>query len=119
MTPASLKMSEEQLQRAMLELAKYHGIYVHHCRAAEVRQGRFVTPISGKPGFLDLVLLGEGGLAFRELKVGKNQCTPEQSEWIDRFAAAGYDAGVWREADLHSGVVAETLARLARKRVAS
>lgn len=110
----TLPMREDQLQRAVMDLAQLHGLYVHHCRAAQVRQGRFVTPITGKPGFVDLVILGEGGLIFRELKVGRNQCTPEQSQWIARFTAAGYDAGVWRETDLHSGVIAQTLARLAK-----
>lgn len=51
-------------------------------------------------GFLDLVIVGPGGLAFAELKREKGgRVSPEQHQWIDALTAAGIEVHVWRPSD--------------------
>lgn len=61
-------------------------------------------------GFPDLVVVGPGGVLFRELKTQKGRLTPAQVMWGDALRAAGVNWGVWRPADLVSGRVAQELA---------
>lgn len=54
----------------------------------------------------------------RELKRENTHPTEAQQAWLDAFAAAGYDSGVWRPSDLYSGRIARELAALAALPVA-
>lgn len=54
------------------------------------------------PGFPDYVIVGKKVL-YRELKRTTGRVTPAQQHWLDRLAAAGQNATVWRPEDLLSG----------------
>lgn len=50
-------------------------------------------------GFLDLVLVGPGGLAMAELKKYGGRVSPDQHRWIDALKAAGVEVHVWYPTD--------------------
>lgn len=60
------------------------------------------------PGFPDLVLVGSR-VIFAELKTAIGRVRPAQADWINRLAAAGELAYIWRPADLDS--IRDTLQR--------
>lgn len=49
-----------------------------------------------EPGFPDLVIVGPGGVLWRELKTERGRLTVPQKAWLARLRAAGQDAEVWR-----------------------
>lgn len=113
-------MSEDHLLVAVLDMAKQMGVLTAHFRPAQAKSGRWLTPVQGDgKGFPDVVLAGEGGLLFRELKSAKGILSPEQKVWLDVLAAAGADAGVWRPADLRSGRIEAETRAIRRKVVVS
>jgi hypothetical protein len=101
--PVTDGMKEADLLGAVMEMAALHGLRVHHCRPALTRSGQWRTPIQGDAGFVDLVLVGDGGVLFRELKSTQGVLSDEQRVWLNTLAQAGQNAGVWRPADLRSG----------------
>ncbi len=113
-------MREEELLRAVLDMARLLGITTAHFRTAQSQSGRWLTPVGGDgKGFPDLVLVGSGVL-YRELKTDAGRLRPEQVVWLRELKAAGQDADVWRPADLHSGrIEAELRAVRHRKPTAS
>jgi hypothetical protein len=104
-------VSEEQLLRAVIGMAELLGWRCAHFRPAKTEKG-WRTAMSGAraKGFPDLVMVRERVL-FRELKVGRNKPSPEQSEWIEDLTAAGADAKVWTDKDWLGGVIDSELAR--------
>ncbi len=104
-------MSEDDLLRAVLDLARLTHWQVHHCRAARVGN-TWATPIQGDPGFPDLILAKPGRLIAAELKSARGRVTGGQAEWLDVLAAVGgpVEAHVWRPADWASGAVRVALA---------
>ncbi len=97
------RMSEHELELAVVEVARLLRWRVAHFRAARSGRG-WRTPVAyDAQGWPDLTLVGHGRLLVRELKVGRGEPTPEQAEWLAALRAAGVDAGVWREADWHAG----------------
>jgi len=50
-------------------------------------------------GFPDCVMLRGGRIVVAELKVGKNQPSPEQAQWLEAFAETGAETFLWRESD--------------------
>lgn len=105
-------MTEDELLAAVMDLAKLHHLYVHHCRPARTERG-WRTPIQGLAGFPDLVIVGKSVL-YRELKSAKGRLTKEQADWIDALDRSGHNTGVWRPADLLSGLVAHQLRSVKR-----
>lgn len=107
----ALKMSEAELQKAIIELAKRLGWRVHHTTSASVRPGAYVTPLQGHRGFPDLVLLRPPRVVFAELKVKKNRLSQDQAVWLNGLqhstGVAGYE---WREADWFTGAIEAVLA---------
>lgn len=95
------QMSEAALQNRILLLASAFGWMAYHTHDSRRSQ----------KGFPDLVLLhpGQGRLLFRELKSAKGRTTPEQTLWLEGLVAAGFDAGVWRPADLLDRTVENAL----------
>lgn len=92
-------MSEDDLLASVVELAQLRGILVHHSRPARMKDGRWVTPITGDKGLPDLILVGSRGVLFRELKAQKGRTTEEQNTWLARLLKARADAAVWRPSD--------------------
>ena len=97
-TDPTSRMSEDDLLRAVVDLASLYGILVHHSRPARTARG-WATAIVGHKGLPDLILVGGRGVLIRELKSAKGRTTPEQEEWLSRFRLAGQDAAVWRPRD--------------------
>jgi hypothetical protein len=97
MAPAA--MTERTLQTGIIDLARFLGFKVAHFRPA-IDRGRWRTAVSGDGvGFPDLVLVGHDRVLYREVKVGRNRLSPEQTAWRDALIAAGCDFEVWTEAD--------------------
>ncbi len=95
-TPA-VPISERDLQRYVLDVARARGWLVYHTFDSRRSQ----------PGFPDLILLRGNRQVAAELKVGRNPPTEAQELWLDAFHEAGAQVCVWREGDLDA--IAETL----------
>jgi hypothetical protein len=97
-------MSEDDLLRTVLDMARLLGVMAAHFRPAKTQRGNWVTAVQGDgKGYPDLTLAGHGGVLFRELKSEKGPASPEQKTWLARLNEAGVDAAIWRPADLRSG----------------
>jgi hypothetical protein len=93
----AVPMSERDLQRYVLDVARARGWLVYHTFDSRRSQ----------PGFPDLILLRADRQVVTELKVGRNKPTDAQELWLDAFHEAGAQVCVWREGDLDA--IAETL----------
>jgi hypothetical protein len=96
-------MTEEQLQQAITDLARWLRLYVYHTRDSR----------GSAHGFPDLVLVGPAGVAFAELKSDTGTVSIDQKAWGNALVNAGQLWEVWRPADWHSGRVRRALYRLA------
>lgn len=115
MKASDIPMSEDQLLDHVLETAKTFKLRTAHFRPAQVRSGKWVTPVQGDgKGWPDVVVVGPGGSLFRELKAEGKYPTPEQKVWLAWLTAAGEDAGVWKPRDWHSGRIQDELRAIAR-----
>ena len=103
-----MTQSEKEFQAAVIEYAHLNGWLVHHGRAAQVREGKWVTPIQGDAGFPDLVMARNGLIVFAELKSEKGRISEGQDRWAqgldtDRQPGGGVSAAhryfLWRPAD--------------------
>lgn len=94
----------EEFQPAVIELCKWMNLYVYHTHDSR-RSAR---------GFPDLVIVGPGGILFRELKTETGRLSREQTEVLARLTTAGADAAVWRPADLTDGVISAELEHIRR-----
>jgi hypothetical protein len=92
---ATRELSESDLQRRVMDLAKLRGWMVCHFRAAKTQRGRWVTPIAGHAGAPDLLLARGGVVLLAELKSRTGQLRPGQGEWL---AALGEHGRLWRPA---------------------
>lgn len=106
-------MSEDDLLRAVLDLARLFGLKTAHFRPAQAKSGNWITAVQGDgKGYPDLTIVGPGGVLFRELKSTRGVLAPKQREWMMRLRSAGMDAAVWRPADLVEGVIERELRAL-------
>lgn len=111
-------MLEDHLLRTVLELSRLLGITTAHFRPALSQSGRWHTAVAGDgKGFPDLVLVGGGGILYRELKTDVGRLSPEQAVWIRELRSAGADAAMWRPADLHSGRIEQELRAIRSRKV--
>jgi hypothetical protein len=88
-------LSEEDLQARILQAAELYGWRVIHHRPAKTGKG-WRTPMSGHPGFPDLVLARDGVVIVAELKSRRGQPSDDQRLWLE---ALGAHARLWRPAD--------------------
>lgn len=95
----TLALSENQLQKRIIDRADARGWSVHHARPARTSQG-WRTPISGSPGFCDLVLARAGRVIIAELKSEGGKLRPEQAHWLG--ALSGTDPEIWVAGDITS-----------------
>ena len=88
--------SEKEFMARVLELAWEHGWRVAHFRRARTKDG-WTTPVAadGK-GFPDLCLVRGNVILFCELKVGNNQPTQEQRDWLTALDQTLALVFVWR-----------------------
>lgn len=96
------EMTEAGLMAAVRGLTRAMGHRVYHTARSD----------RSDKGFPDLVIVGPGGIAYRELKRESGRVTAEQACWLHDLRAAGADADVWRPSDLLTGRVAATLTAL-------
>lgn len=82
--------TEADFQRAVIDLCRWLGLHYFHDN--DSRRNR--------AGFPDLVIVGNHGVLYRELKAAKGRVRPEQATWLSRLQLAGADADVWRPADM-------------------
>lgn len=90
------RWSEAEFTRMVLDLAHLYGWRSAHFLPAMNRRGQWRTAVQGDGrGFPDLVLVRERVL-WVELKVGRNQPTPDQRAWLTALQAAGQEVYLWR-----------------------
>lgn len=96
------KLSEEDLQQQVIELARFHQYDVTYHNPDSRRS---------QAGFPDLVLISSsrGRALFRELKSEDGRVRPKQRSVLLAMVAAGLDADVWRPRDLRSGRIVKEL----------
>lgn len=82
----AVAMSEEQFQQRILDYCELRGLLVFHDN--DSRRNR--------AGFPDLVIVGDHGVIFAELKTDKGKLRPDQETWLLRLHKAKSTAVVWR-----------------------
>ena len=104
------KMTEKQLQKAVIDLAHLRGWKIAHFRTAMNADGSYVTPVAadGK-GWPDLVLVRDQRLLFVELKSDGGDLRREQHEWLAALRGAHPSVWVWRPDDWRRGLIASVL----------
>jgi hypothetical protein len=100
-----LAMSEAQLQRAITDLTRWLGLLTFH--SGDSRRDSCA-------GFPDLVIAGQGGVIWREIKSERGRLRPEQLDWLSRLAQGGADAAIWRPSDMTSGRIEKELKQLTK-----
>lgn len=101
--------SEADLQRAVMDLARWLGLLVFH--SGDSRRDSCA-------GYPDLTIAGQRGVIWRELKAATGRLRPEQSDWLTRLQLAGADADVWRPTDMTSGRIRTEMTQLTTRRTA-
>lgn len=91
-------MNHAQLQAGIVALALELGLHCHHC-----------PMLTSSPGFPDLVIIGDRGVLWRELKVPPDRLTSEQRALGYRLLAASQDWAVWMPGDWDSGWIEHEL----------
>ena len=92
-------VKEETILQNDIRLAVSHyGIVIrHNVGKFRTADGRVIT--IGIPGMSDLQYIGPGYIAWLEVKVGDNQPTQEQLNFIAQMRALGHRAGVVRSVE--------------------
>jgi hypothetical protein len=85
--------------------------------AVQTNPAHFNHRVAANKGFPDLMIVGPGGVKFRELKTMNGMgpgggLGPDQITWRDRLKAAGQDWDIWTPADLGSGRIERELASI-------
>ena len=102
-------MTEEQLQRAVIELAWVMGWRVAHFRPALTSRGwRTAVEADGR-GFPDLVMVRRQRVIFAELKSDTGRLTPDQAAWVAALIDGGHECYQWRPRHWSSGAIEQTL----------
>lgn len=96
-----LTMSEAAFQASVIELAEALGWSVFHppdnMRRKNKNDEWYVQDV--KVGYPDLTMLRPPEILVAELKSDTGKLRPGQQEWLDRFAACGVEAYLWRPRD--------------------
>jgi hypothetical protein len=95
-------MDEARLQANVTELCKVFGLLVYHTHDSR----------RSPAGFPDLVIVGPGGVLFRELKAMSGRITRDQMTWLAALEQAGANASVWRPMHWLGGTVRWELSRI-------
>jgi len=95
---------EAALQAFVRAECRHRGLLHYHTHRSD----------RSEPGFPDSVIVGPGGLLFRELKSQTGRPSPDQLRWLQQLRAAGADAAIWTPDDKRTGRIHNELNRLAR-----
>jgi hypothetical protein len=98
-------MIEDELDAEVVKLVKALHLATFHTRDSRRADGA---------GFPDRVIVGPGGVLWRELKREWSDLRPAQTTWKYRLIATGQDWGIWRPTDLKSGRIRRELLALTR-----
>jgi len=101
-------MSEDDLLRGVIDLARCTGYRVCHFRPGRTAWG-WRTPIMGDPGFPDVAIAGHGRCIVAELKSSSGTVDPDQAAWHAALVEAGVEAYVWRPEHWESGEIRQIL----------
>jgi hypothetical protein len=79
-----------------------------------VNPERFSQRTADNKGYPDLMIIGPGGVLFRELKTEAGMrpgagLRPDQTTWRYRLTAAGQDWAIWTPKDLATGLIESEL----------
>lgn len=105
--PIPLTLTEDEFENIVITYAKLRQWMVAHFRPAQVRPGKWVTPMKGDVGFPDLVLARDGVVLLRELKRHQGKVRPAQTKWLN---AMGSNGGLWTPVTWNDGLIWEELA---------
>ncbi len=95
-------MTEAELQDAVIELCQLKGVWWFHPHDSR----RSIR------GWVDLVVLGNHGALFAELKSEDGRQTMDQIRCAGRITKAGLQYRLWRPADLKDGTIAKELSAI-------
>ena len=101
------------LARAMTE-AQLTSLVVDACTTLRLQRYHTHRSDRSPAGWPDEVLLGPGGVLFRELKRHGKNPTRAQQAWLDGLAGHGLDVAVWRPEDWYTGRIMAELQAIAR-----
>lgn len=104
------RMKEAELVRNIRALCDDYRLHAFHVGSYRI-PGATRTPGSSA-GFPDWVIVGPGGICFRECKSGEGRRSLAQMAWGRAIQAAGGDYAVWRPEDLASGHIQRELQAL-------
>jgi hypothetical protein len=105
-----LKMSENDLLEAVIDLAETFKWRVFHVRPGLDRHGRWTTAMSGSDaaGWPDLCMVRER-VIWAELKSADGRLTPAQQDWLFALTHANAETHVWRPYQWRDGTIEEVL----------
>jgi hypothetical protein len=103
-------MTEAELNREIRGLCYQFGLHAFSATTYRI-PGASARPGSST-GFPDWVIVGPGGVLFREAKSELGRLSMAQIKWGKDLQRAGADYAVWRPADLGSGQIASELQAL-------
>ncbi len=102
-------MSEGELQRATLEVAKRLGWKVARLPMSNVRSdGTRLRLAHDSRGFPDAILVRDRTI-FAEFKTEKGKLTEEQLAWQEALDESGEETYVWRPRHWHDGAIERVL----------
>lgn len=91
-------MTETDIQNQIrLALSKYGVVIRLNTGNFELKDGRHI--ICGVRGLSDLLFIGNGKVAFIEVKTPTGRPSPEQLSFIERMQALGHSAGIARSVE--------------------
>lgn len=99
-----LPVTETELYESIRQLTRTLGLRLYHTHDSR----------RSYSGFPDIVIVGPGGVLFRELKRQDEYPTAAQRAWLEALTAAGADAAVWGPADMRTMRIPFDLQRLRR-----
>jgi len=102
--PRAAAMPEAELMEQIRQLVTDLGLLAYHAHDGRRSWG---------PGFPDLVIVGRGGVLWRECKTETGSLSPEQRQWGDTLKRGGSNWAVWRPRDLLDGSIGRELAGVA------
>jgi hypothetical protein len=119
------RITEPQLQTAILDCAATLGWLCMHPRPARTKDGwRTAAEGNGAAGYPDLTLVRGGFLIFAELKSASGRVSPQQQRWLDELTAVSFAEGrvqtyLWSPAEWLNGSVERVLRDTGQERKAA
>jgi hypothetical protein len=91
-------VTEKDFQKAVTDALTVFSWRWVHFRPARTQRG-WRTPLSGSPGFPDLVAVRGDRVLYVETKAANGKLRDEQRSWLSALGAAGAEVHCWRPSD--------------------